>query len=132
MRTTKPQTGARDWRDRKIREWLLVLLRFAVTQETSDRSAVLALADELDSIGVWWRPAAPSFFRRTSQDVCAAIETAGSAQSAAVLHRHVIRIDDPRLRTAFAAAVGLKPDPRRRITKSKHKRSDLWKGLTSK
>ena len=44
--------GSHDWRDRKIREWLLLLLRFAVTQEPTDQGAALAVADELDSLGV--------------------------------------------------------------------------------
>ena len=43
------ETGSHDWRDRQVREWLLLLLRFAITREQSDRSAVLAMADELDS-----------------------------------------------------------------------------------
>lgn len=133
MRKTKrPQTGVPDWRDRKIREWLLLLLRYAVTREAADRFAVLALADELDSVGVWWRPSAPSFFRRTSREVCAAIETAGSAPSAPVLHRHIARIDDPRLRRAFAAALGLNLLAQRRVRKTKPERSDLWKGLSAK
>jgi hypothetical protein len=46
-----------DWRDRKLQEWLLLLLRYAVTRESSDRSAALAMADELDSLGARWRPA---------------------------------------------------------------------------
>jgi hypothetical protein len=39
--------SSHDWRDRKVREWLLLLLRFAVTREPSDQSAALAAADEL-------------------------------------------------------------------------------------
>lgn len=132
MHKTNANPGAPDWRDRKIREWLLVLLRFAVTRDLVDRSAALALADELDAIGLCWRPAAPSFFRRTSQEVCAAIDIAGSAQSAPILYRHITRIEDARLRRAFAAAVGLKLLPRRHAGKSKAKSGDLWKGLTHK
>jgi len=41
-----------DWRHRKVQNWLLLLLRFAVTREPSDQSAALAMADELDSLGV--------------------------------------------------------------------------------
>jgi hypothetical protein len=39
-----------DWRERKIREWLLLMFRFAVTREPRDRSAVFAMADELHAI----------------------------------------------------------------------------------
>jgi len=129
MRKTNVETAAPDWRDRRIQEWLLLLLRFAVTREPADRSAVLALADELDSVGICWRPAAPSFFRRTSQEVCTAIDAAGSAQSEAILRRHVGRIEDARLRRAFAVVVGLKLVPRQVARKPKSKRGDLWRGL---
>jgi hypothetical protein len=66
------EIGSHDWRDRKGREGLLLLLRFAITQEPSDQSAALAMADELDSLVVRWRPAAPSFFLRTSHEICEA------------------------------------------------------------
>ena len=66
--------ASRDWREGKIREWLLLLLRFAITREVADRSAVQTLASELDCVGL--SSSAPSFFRRTSQEVCAAVLTA--------------------------------------------------------
>jgi len=115
--------GANDWRDRKLREWLLLLLRFAVTREAADRWAVLVMADELDSLGMRWRPAAPSFFVRTSNEICDAILTDHDARSHALLRRHVARIDDPRLRRAFRAAVDLQ-QPEQQIFGSA-----LWRGL---
>jgi hypothetical protein len=103
--------GPHDWRDRKVREWLLLLLRFAVTRKPSDQSAVLAAADELDNVALRWRPTAPRFFVRTSHEVCHAILAIGDIveglDESAVLRNHVARIDDPRLRRAFQAAVGL-------------------------
>ena len=133
MRKMTAEPSSRDWRDRKIREWLLLLLRFAVTREPADRFAVLSLAEELDSVGPWWRPAAPSFFQRTSEEVCAAIGAAGGAQNVAVLQRHVTRIDDARLRRAFAAAVGFqRPNPQRAMKRARRKALDLWKGLPRK
>jgi hypothetical protein len=101
------ELGSPDWHDRKVREWLLLLLRFAVTRERSDQSAVLAMADELDSSDGGWRPASPSFFLRTSNEVCAAILTVNDGHNNAVLQRHLSRIDDIRLRRAFRAAIGL-------------------------
>jgi hypothetical protein len=127
--------SSHDWRDRKVREWLLLLLRFAVTREPSDRSAALAAADELDSLGARWRPAAPSFFLRTSNEVCAAILAVSDRHTNAVIQRHIARIDDPRLRRAFQAAVGLRPtaEPRRQDTRSKQRKNrDLWEGLARK
>jgi hypothetical protein len=126
--------ASRDWRDKKVREWQLLLLRFAITREPADQIAVLALAEELDSVGVWWRPAGPSFFRRTSQEVCAAIQAAGAPQQTALLQEYISRIADPRLRRAFASAVSLQqPGPQRpSLKRAKRKESDLWKGLARK
>jgi transposase len=124
--------GSHDWRDRKLREWLLLLLRFAVTREPSDRSAVLAMSDELDSLAQRWRPAAPSFFLRTSNEICRAILTGSDGYSNAVLQKHISRIDDPRLRRAFQAAVGLhqtlEPQPEGAKRRNRTDR-DLWRGL---
>ncbi len=75
------------WRDRKVQEWLLLLLRFAITRDPSDQSAALGIADELDSLGLRWRPGSPSFFLRTSHQVCEAILAVGGGHRDAVLHR---------------------------------------------
>jgi hypothetical protein len=101
------QFGLQDWRDRKLREWLLLLLRFSITRESRDRAGVLAIADELDSLSGGWRPTSPSFFLRTSNEVCDAICAPDEGYSTAQLRKHIARIDDPRLRRAFRAAVGL-------------------------
>jgi hypothetical protein len=90
---------------------LLLLLRFAVTREPADWSAALAMAEEIDSLDPRWRPAAPSFFLRTSKEVCEAILAAGSRHANQVLEKHAKRIPEPRLRRAFRAAVGLKSSP---------------------
>jgi hypothetical protein len=126
------ETASHDWRDRKVQEWLLLLLRFAVTREPSDRSAVLAMADELDSLGARWRPAAPTYFARTSNEVCELILAVRDGHDHAVLRRHAARIDDPRLRRAFRAAVGFgqPPAPRQGSMKDRRRKNkDLWKGL---
>src|SRR5262245_13272082 len=60
------EIGSHDWRAARIREWLLLLLRFAITHDATDELAAFAVADEIDAIGLRWRPSAPSFFRRTS------------------------------------------------------------------
>jgi hypothetical protein len=123
------QTGSSDWRNRKIQEWLLLLLRFAVTRATSDRSVVLAMADELDALGLRWNSAAPSFFLRTSNEVCNAILEADKWTNNAILQKHAARIEDPRLRRAFCAAVGVE------LPSSSAKRQRnraLWEGLPSK
>ena len=98
---------ARDeWRTKKVRDWLLAILRFAVTLHDADRSAVLAVAEEIDKLGE--RPEGRSafkFFRNTSIEICTAILEKQNSKGSAVLRLHLNRIDDCRLRRAFAAAI---------------------------
>jgi hypothetical protein len=132
--------GSPDWRDRKVREWLLLLLRFAVTREPSDRAAALAVAEELDSLGMRRKRMAPSFFLRTSSEVCEAILAAGDGHNVddendrAVLRRHVARIDDPRLSRAFEAAVGLleTSEPQESAKSKRRNDRELRKSLSRK
>ena len=127
--------GSHDWCDRKIREWLLLLLRFAVTQEATDQGAALVVADELDSLGVDSKRAKPSFFVKTSIEVSKAILAVGDGTNNAVLRRHLARIDDPRLRRAFRAAIGLQERseaPEGSAEGKGQKYPDLWKGLPTK
>jgi hypothetical protein len=118
---------SRDWRADRIREWLLLLLRFAITRDPKDEAAAFAMADEIDALGLRWRPSAPSFFRRTSAEVCRAIAAPDDPKRAAVLKSHIARIDEPRLRNAFQAAVELrrKSPP----ASAEAKRRKLWTGL---
>src|SRR5215831_4768744 len=83
-----------DWGARQVREWLLLLLRFAVTSDPKDQSAALALADEIDALGLQWRPSAPTFFRRTASEVCEAITALDDPKRMAVLKRHLARIEN--------------------------------------
>jgi len=125
-------TDLRDWRERQIREWLLLLLRYAISHDAADQNAAFSFADELDSAGVWWRPRSPSFFRRTSQEVCAAIRS-GATPTNAILRKHIARIDNPRLKQAFAAAVGFQMASNLQQQSTQHrtrKRAALWRGLT--
>jgi hypothetical protein len=119
-----------------VREWLLLLLRFAVTRQPVDRCAAVCMAEQLDSLGTRRPPdAAPRFFRRTSEEVYRAIVAADDEHSNAVLRKHIARIDDPRLRRAFQAAVGLSTIPKevqRSANTGRHKTQDLWKGLPSR
>ena len=119
--TSDPQ----DWAARQVREWLLLLLRFAITTDPKDLSVTLALADEIDARGLEWRPSAPSFFRRTSNDVCKAITALDDPKRTAILKRHLARIDDPALRRAFRAAVNFGE----RAASSQRNPRNLWFGL---
>jgi hypothetical protein len=124
---TDGKVGSQDWRAGRIQEWLLLLLRFAITHDPTDESAASAMADEIDAIGLRWRPSAPSFFRRTSAEVCKAIIARDDPRRTAILNSHIARIDDVRLRRAFQAAVEREqsspPVP------CETRRRNLWAGL---
>lgn len=120
------------WQERRLHEWLLALLRFAVTRTAADRAAVQALADELDTLGSAWRGGRGHFFGRTTDSLCDAVLTSGSEPSKALLRLHLNRIEDIRLRRAFSAAVDLDEAPKpRRKPAGRTGRTDLWKGLPS-
>jgi hypothetical protein len=121
------QFGSQDWRAGRIREWLLLLLRFAITCDPKDQAAAFAVADELDALGHQWRPSAPSFFRRTSSEVCKMIIALDDPRRITILKKHIARIDDPRLRRAFQAAVGI--ERKSASADSKKNGRDLWTGL---
>ena len=110
---------------RQISNWLLALLRFAVSLEESDKIAFLATARLLDRAKPQFEAPAFSFFARTSAELCAAIESRDDPGSQAVLRRHLGRIEDPHLRRVLETATGLQSDGPRRAIGS----PDLWRGL---
>jgi hypothetical protein len=124
---TSGTIGSSEWRVAQIREWLLLLLRFAITRDPSDQAAVLFVANEIDSLGPRRTQSAPSFFRRTSSEVCEAILTRDDPSRRAILTKHLARIDDLRLRRAFQAAIGLEDRPPQAFPESKPQ--ELWAGL---
>ena len=88
-----------------------------------------------NSLGIGWKRAKPSFFVKTSIEVSKAILAVGDGTNNAVLRRHLARIDDPRLRRAFRAAVGLQERseaPEGSAEGKGRKYPDLWKGLPTK
>jgi len=90
-----------------LRAWHLAVLRLAVTLDESDRLNVLAIAGEVDRLGRKPRDDLPfRFFRQTSMKLSAAI-FGQSAHTDAILRRYHAQIDDPRLKHAFGAAVGI-------------------------
>jgi hypothetical protein len=125
-------TDRDDWLARKVREWLLSLLRFAITLEPTDRFAVMSCASEMDLSSFQFGRSSPGFFLRETAEVCGAVVAACTPESTLVLKRHLGRIEDPRLRRAFVAAIDREliskaPTPLKK--KRVRKRIDLWKGL---
>jgi hypothetical protein len=102
-----PEPARDDWLDRKVRDWLLAVLRFAMTGEEGDREAIVTLAEEMDRLG-WWPIQSPfQFFSSTSTELCRALAKLDDPDSLPVLRRHLKRIADPRIEHAMAAAVGI-------------------------
>lgn len=122
-----------DGSPRLLHTWTLALLRFAVTRDEPDRLNVAALAAELDRLG-GRRTAEDTFhfFRRTSSQLCAAIS--GQPENAAgILDRFCEQVEEPRLRRAFAAAVGMThsdPAPSRALRPKQN--PDLFRGLPAR
>jgi len=113
---------------RAIEEWLLSILRFAITSDDVDRAAVLAVAADMDRRGSRF-----TFFVRTSVTVCDAIVAKDSAEADAALRTFVRAIDHSTLRRAFKAVldVNLSGADRRTIL-SRNRRERLWQGLPTR
>lgn len=120
--------SSREGAARKVREWLLAILRFAVTLDQADLAAVQAIAIEMDRLGTRPDTTKFAFFAKSSDEFCHAIVNKDDPTSVARLRRHFARIDDPRLRRALEAAVDCDHRAARRT--AKHDNSNLWKGLT--
>jgi hypothetical protein len=115
------EPGLIEWHGSLLRAWQLAILRFAVTLDNADRLGVFAIANDIDRLG----------FRRTSTELCAAIPQR-NATADALLQDYLSRIDDTRLKRAFAAALEIdqaKPTSVKRISNPE---SDLWRGLPSR
>ena len=114
---------------RTLRSWHLAVLRLAVTLENADRLAVLAIAAEIDRLGPsdGGKPAF-GFFRRTSAELCAAIMRQDEPASA-VLRQHLTRIDDARLKRAFAATIDAEQPTEPSVSRPVKRDKSLWRGL---
>src|SRR4029077_2683589 len=76
----------------RIREWLLGMLRFAVTLERCDRAAVMSLAAEMDRLGASKNQSGFTFFTRTSTKLC--IVAKRDFENLAELWLHLEKIND--------------------------------------
>jgi hypothetical protein len=116
---------------RAVRDWQLAILRFAVTLDDADRLAVLTIAREIDDLAP---PHAGKpdfgFFRRTSTALCATLLQADES-GCTVLLQFLARIDDGRLKRAFAAAMENEL-PKPSAGNAVHRDPGLWKGPSSR
>ena len=117
--------------DRHVKDWLFLLLRFAITRDANDRAAVMQTAAVLDALARG-DPSPFGFFTRTSDQVCEAISQCQNEVARQTLRKHAASIDDPRLRAAFLASLGLDDPPAQRQHRRRaqwRERDDLWRGL---
>jgi hypothetical protein len=115
---------------RRIREWLLEILRFAVTLEQCDRAAVMCLAAKMDRLGGGTIQSGFSYFTRTSAKLCDCIIAKHDFDKLAELCLYIEKIDDRRLRRALEAALFAKRNKSARS--GQPDREHLWKGLAVK
>jgi hypothetical protein len=121
-----------EWYAKTLRAWQLAILRFAVTLDNADRLAVLRIASEMDRLDAR-QDGNPdfSFFRKTSAELCAAIQRPNELTSA-VLRQYLARIDDDRLKRVFAAAIGTDQPTVSPVGKPVRRSNGLWKGLSAR
>lgn len=125
---TKPS----EWQSGKIRNWLLTILRFAVTRDDADRISVLEVARELDRQGMEDGNPSFSFFLRTTAEICSAIVSDDRTRRETVLARHFNAINDQRLLDALKAATKNRPARQASSKPAKRTREYLWRGLRSR
>lgn len=113
----------------RITDWLLALLRFAITRSEADRESLQALANELDRPQITADLGSFAFFRTTTVELCTAIAGKHDEQRVKILRRHFNHIGNLRLRAALEAATGLKEADHTPAAGPRHDRAYLWKGL---
>ena len=120
------------WFAGTLRAWHLAVLRYAVTLDNADRLAVFRIAHEIDGLHPRQEGSAEfEFFRRTSAELCAAI-LQPDERAPALLQQHLARLDDDRLKRAFAAAIDAGQPAISPVSRPAQRRKDLWKGLSAR
>src|SRR5450631_3116189 len=105
MQFDVPLNGVTVEQSRQVRDWLLEILRFALTLDPADRAAVMAKAADMDRLGTGKGPSQFTYFVRTSVEFCNRIVDQRIIDKAAVLRGHLRKIDDDRLRRSLEAAL---------------------------
>ncbi|MGN6114189.1 MAG: hypothetical protein ACTHN2_01615 [Nitrobacter sp.] len=122
--------SARDARDDMVRDWLFLVLRYAVSREAQDRRTVLDLAAKMDTLGKERDREAFRFFRDHSERLCAAIAAPDTLGRRRILLAHARMIGQRPLQRAFLLTCRL--ELREKVFSgfgTASDRSGLWKGL---
>jgi len=112
----------------QVIDWLLAILRFAITRAQRDRGIVMATAHAMDRLGSRSAQRQFGFFARTSIAFCDAIAETNKPDRIVKLRRHLGKIENAGLRRAFAAALELDCEPKPSASRSRD-REYLWRGL---
>ena len=123
--------GTNGWHHQMLQQWLLLILKFAITREETDRTEILEQATALDSLN-GNQVATFRYFTQTSCELCDAIRHSETEPSKARLKQYASNIDNPRLRQAFLGTVDLHEQalPQRSHARLKQMRSAaLWRRL---
>jgi hypothetical protein len=107
------------WQARKLQDWLLAIVRFAITLDTADRQTVLAIAQEMDGLGSLPGRSSFSYFVRTGTDLCRAIADRDDPGRITIIRRHLAAIGDRRLRQTAAAAFDLEGARQARLSEAR-------------
>jgi hypothetical protein len=111
---------------RRIREWLLGILRFAVTREECDRTALMFLAVEMDRLGASRTKSGFSYFNRTCTKLCDCVAARHDAGKLTELSLHIKKIEDAPLCQALRGALFAKRNKPMRPRQLD--REYVWKG----
>jgi hypothetical protein len=117
---------------RMLRAWHLAILRFAVSLDKVDQLNVIAIANQIDRLGLHDedRPNF-SFFRKTSSEILTAILQLDETAEA-ILRQYLAQVDDVRLKRALVGVFGIEHGQQVSVKKRYRKGGDLWKGLPSR
>ena len=115
---------------RRIREWLLGILRFAITLERGDREMVMRLAAQMDRLRSDNAQSGFSYFTRTSVKLCDCIVAKRDIEKLAALRLHIDKIADDSLRRAFEGVLLARRNGSKYFRK--YDREYLWKGLPAR
>jgi hypothetical protein len=113
-----------------VRDWLFLVLRYAVSREAQDRRTVLDLAAKMDTLGKERDREAFRFFRDHSERLCAAIAAPDTLGRRRILLAHARMIGQRPLQRAFLLTCRL--ELREKVFSgfgTASDRSGLWKGL---
>jgi hypothetical protein len=125
------QQGSVEQHSMMLRSWQLAILRFAVTLDNADRLGMLAIANQIDRLGMQ-HEAKPEFgfFRKTTSELCAAILQRNETAEV-MLRQYLARIDDLGLKRALAAALEFEHAEPASVNIHSKPATDLWLGLSS-